>query len=105
MINETYRDILFGGVLFSDVPQFDDILMAIINFQNTNTDPKVQIEAGFKGAVSLITFYIAVFYDCPTAPDDISKEFLDIHHRSMLETRSYLSLIEAISACVSAKMR
>jgi len=77
----------------SNVPQFDDILIAIINFQNTNSDHKARIEAAFMGMGSLISFYIAVFYDCPIAPDDIFKKFLDIHHHGLLKTRSYLSLI------------
>jgi hypothetical protein len=80
-------------------------LIPIFNFKNANTDRKAQIGAGFISIEGLINFHITVFYEHPTAPENIFKEFMAIYHHGVLETRSYLSLIQATSASASANVR
>jgi hypothetical protein len=98
---------VYGGLLWYDPAQFDDILMATANFQNTNIDPKAQIETGFVAMGDMKSYYISVLYDHPIVPENTFKEFLDIHHQGTLKTCSYLSLIQATALFVSgsANMR
>ena len=98
---------IYGGLLFYGAAQFDDILTATANFQNTNIDPKAHIETGFVAMLDMTSYYILILYDHPTPPENIFKEFIDIPHQGTLETRSFFSLIQATAlfASESSNMR
>ena len=96
---------VYGGILFYDLLQFDDVLVAVLKFQNNNKDPKAQLLCTFTSAAGVPNLNVIAFYDAPSAPENIFQSILEIPHAGVLKTRSYLSLVQAPPVSVTANMR
>ena len=99
------QTLVYGGVLIYLVLQFGQVREAIVNFQNNNKDPKAQIIPTILYVDGLVNYNVAIFYDAPTAPNNIFKEFTDILPLGNLQTRTYVSLIKAAPVFVTSNVR
>ncbi|CAF4090756.1 unnamed protein product [Rotaria magnacalcarata] len=100
------QTLVYGGLLiYVDIHKFDNILTALVNFQNNNKDPKAQLLPSFFRQAGLISFTLTVFYDAPTAPTSTFDEFMNISHFGVLKTRSFLSFIKAVPVFITDGMR
>ncbi|CAF1545667.1 unnamed protein product [Rotaria magnacalcarata] len=100
------QTLVYGGLLiYVDIHKFDNILTALVKFQNNNKDPKAQLLPSFFRQAGLISFTLTVFYDAPTAPTGTFDEFMNISHFGVLKTRSFLSFIKAVPVFITDGMR
>jgi len=100
------QTLVYGGLLiYVDEHQFDNILIALANFKNNNKDPKAQILPSFAREAGLVIFTLCAFYDAPTAPESVFKEFTNIFHIGTLRTRSFVSFIKAVPVHFTDDMR
>jgi hypothetical protein len=91
------QTLVYGGLLvYIEVHQFDKVLTALINFRNNNKDPKAQVLFSFSHQTELITIDLILFYDAPTPPENLFKEFTDISHIDTLKTRSFLAFVKSV---------
>ena len=96
---------VYGGILGYDLFQFEQLSTALVNFQSRNNDPKAQVLPSYSVLAKVAACSLIVFYDAPMAPENMFKEFTDIHPIGTLETRSYLSLVQATPIFVTDNMR
>ena len=96
---------VYGGILGYDLFQLEQLSTALVNFQSRNNDPKAQVLPSFSVLAKVAACSLIVFYDAPMAPENMFKEFTDIHPIGTLETRSYLSLVQTTPIFVTDNMR
>ena len=96
---------VYGGILFYGLLQFDDVLGALLNFQNNSRDPKAQLLCSFTSTAGVPNLNVIALYEVSTAPENIFQPILGIPHKGFLKTRSYLSLVQASPVSVTANMR
>lgn len=100
------QTLVYGGLLiYVDENKFDNILAALINFQNNNKDPKAQLLPSFVRDAGIVSFALTTFYDAPTVPEGIFDEFMNISHIGTLKTRSFISFIKVVPIFITDGMR
>ncbi|CAF1329966.1 unnamed protein product [Adineta steineri] len=99
------QTLVYGGVLLYDFLEINDIVNAAVNFQTNNQDPKAQILCDFTSLGGSVAISIIAFYDAPIAPPNTFDVFTSIRHLGKLQTRSFLSLVQASPVFVTDNMR
>lgn len=96
---------IYGGVLYYTVLELDNLLTAVMNFQNNSKDPDAQIISSITAMDGVLIPNTIIFYDAPTAPESIFQEFINIPHIGILKTQSYLSIVKASPIFTTDNMR
>ena len=89
------QTLVYGGLLIYSSSEVEATLQAMVNFHAKNKDPRAQIIVYLSIGLGQLNLIFAASYDAPTPPNGTFSEFLAIPHFGALETRSFLSLIQA----------
>ena len=86
--------------------EFGEVRAAIAEFSVSVQDPKAAILPSYISIAGALSINLAVFYDSPTPPPDIFRNFTNIPSISKdLKTRSYPDMILSASSNSTAGLR
>ena len=99
------QTLVYGGLVIYSSSEVAAALQATVNFHAKNKDPRAQIIVYLSIGLGQLNLILAASYDAPTPPNGMFDEFLAISHFGTLETRSFLSLIQAAPASAQKSVR
>ncbi|EIW78113.1 FAD-binding domain-containing protein [Coniophora puteana RWD-64-598 SS2] len=97
---------VWGGLITFTENVLDQVNQATADFQGNNTDPKATLITTYNFLLGEPGVSQILFYDGPSPPTGLFDEFLAIPYLTKdISTRSFLSLVQASPANVTASTR